>query len=30
MSDGNKKICFVVMGFGEKTDYHSTPQRVLT
>src|SRR5678816_2572530 len=27
-ADGNKK-CFVVMGFGEKTDYYSSPQRVL-
>jgi hypothetical protein len=26
---GNKKTCFVVMGFGEKTDYYSNPQRVL-
>ena len=26
--DGKKK-CFVVMGFGEKTDYYSNPQRVL-
>lgn len=25
----NKKKCFVVMGFGEKTDYYSNPQRVL-
>jgi hypothetical protein len=24
-----KKSCFVVMGFGEKTDYQSNPQRVL-
>jgi len=24
-----KKTCFVVMGFGEKTDYYSNPQRVL-
>ena len=24
-----KKTCFVVMGFGEKTDYQSNPQRVL-
>jgi hypothetical protein len=24
-----KKACFVVMGFGEKTDYQSNPQRVL-
>jgi hypothetical protein len=23
------KTCFVVMGFGEKTDFQSTPQRVL-
>jgi hypothetical protein len=21
MADGRKKTCFVVMGFGEKTDY---------
>ena len=27
-ADGKKK-CFVVMGFGEKTDYYSSPQRVL-
>jgi hypothetical protein len=26
---GDKKTCFVVMGFGEKTDYYSSPQRVL-
>jgi hypothetical protein len=26
---GEKKTCFVVMGFGEKTDYYSNPQRVL-
>ncbi len=26
---GDKKKCFVVMGFGEKTDYYSNPQRVL-
>src|SRR5688572_30708727 len=26
---GKKKTCFVVMGFGEKTDYYSNPQRVL-
>ena len=25
----NKKTCFVVMGFGEKTDYYSNPQRTL-
>jgi hypothetical protein len=24
-----KKSCFVIMGFGEKTDFQSTPQRVL-
>lgn len=24
-----RKTCFVVMGFGEKTDFQSTPQRVL-
>src|SRR3954465_6101407 len=24
-----KKSCFVVMGFGEKTDFQSNPQRVL-
>src|SRR5207245_1329221 len=24
-----KKTCFVVMGFGEKTDFQSNPQRVL-
>jgi hypothetical protein len=34
MADQNKekngkKTCFVVMGFGEKTDYYSNPQRVL-
>ena len=30
MSNGTgKKTCFVVMGFGEKTDYQSNPQRVL-
>jgi hypothetical protein len=31
MPDQNtdKKTCFVVMGFGEKTDYQSNPQRVL-
>ena len=27
--DGEKKKCFVVMGFGEKTDFQSNPQRVL-
>ena len=27
--DSKKKTCFVVMGFGEKTDYYSNPQRVL-
>jgi hypothetical protein len=25
----DQKTCFVVMGFGEKTDYQSNPQRVL-
>jgi hypothetical protein len=25
----DKKTCFVVMGFGEKTDFQSSPQRVL-
>ncbi len=25
----NKKTCFVVMGFGEKTDFQSNPQRLL-
>jgi hypothetical protein len=30
MPNGNgKKTCFVVMGFGEKTDFQSNPQRVL-
>jgi hypothetical protein len=29
MPNGSKKTCFVVMGFGEKTDYYSTPQRLL-
>jgi hypothetical protein len=28
MANG-KKTCFVVMGFGEKTDFQSNPQRVL-
>jgi hypothetical protein len=28
MSNG-KKSCFVIMGFGEKTDFQSNPQRVL-
>ena len=28
IGDGKKK-CFVVMGFGEKTDYYSNPQRLL-
>lgn len=28
-TDDGKKTCFVVMGFGEKTDFQSTPQRVL-
>lgn len=27
--DSGKKTCFVVMGFGEKTDYQSSPPRVL-
>jgi hypothetical protein len=27
--DGEKKKCFVVMGFGEKTDFQSNPQRTL-
>src|SRR5215510_14099839 len=27
--NGKKKTCFVVMGFGEKTDFQSNPQRVL-
>ena len=27
--DPEKKTCFVVMGFGEKTDYQSSPPRVL-
>ena len=27
--DSKKKTCFVVMGFGEKTDFQSNPQRVL-
>jgi MAP3K TRAFs-binding domain len=27
--DSAKKKCFVVMGFGEKTDYYSSPPRVL-
>ena len=29
MPNGSKKTCFVVMGFGEKTGYYSTPQRLL-
>jgi hypothetical protein len=30
MTNGSpEKTCFVVMGFGEKTDYQSNPQRVL-
>jgi hypothetical protein len=30
MGNGSeRKTCFVVMGFGEKTDYQSNPQRVL-
>ena len=28
-TDDGKKTCFVVMGFGEKTDFQATPQRVL-
>jgi hypothetical protein len=28
-ADDRKKTCFVIMGFGEKTDFQSTPQRVL-
>jgi hypothetical protein len=28
MANGNK-TCFVIMGFGEKTDFQSNPQRVL-
>jgi hypothetical protein len=28
MANGNK-TCFVIMGFGEKTDFQSSPQRVL-
>ena len=27
--DSKKKTCFVIMGFGEKTDFQSNPQRVL-
>lgn len=27
--EGKKQTCFVVMGFGEKTDFQSNPQRVL-
>ena len=27
--NAGQKSCFVVMGFGEKTDYYSNPQRVL-
>lgn len=27
--NGKKKTCFVVMGFGKKTDFQSSPQRVL-
>lgn len=27
--DSKQKTCFVVMGFGEKTDFQSNPQRVL-
>lgn len=29
MGDAARQTCFVVMGFGEKTDYQSSPQRVL-
>ena len=29
MSEASQKTCFVVMGFGEKTDFQSTPQRTL-
>jgi Tetratricopeptide Repeats-Sensor len=29
VNGNNRKTCFVVMGFGEKTDYQSNPQRVL-
>lgn len=29
MPNGNRKTCFVVMGFGEKTDFQSRPQRLL-
>ena len=29
MSGAPQKTCFVVMGFGEKTDFLSTPQRTL-
>src|SRR4051812_32960026 len=29
LQEANKKTCFVVMGFGEKTDFQSNPQRVL-
>ena len=29
MDEAPRKTCFVVMGFGEKTDFYSTPQRVL-
>jgi len=29
MGEAPRKTCFVVMGFGEKTDFYSTPQRVL-
>jgi tetratricopeptide (TPR) repeat protein len=28
-AEARKKTCFVVMGFGEKTDFQSNPQRVL-
>src|SRR4051812_49102429 len=29
MSDAPMRSCFVMMGFGEKTDFYSNPQRVL-
>jgi MAP3K TRAFs-binding domain len=29
VNGNNPRTCFVVMGFGEKTDYQSNPQRVL-
>src|SRR5262245_7536029 len=28
-ADDKKKTCFVVMGFGDKTDFQSVPPRVL-